>query len=84
MLIQCFPDVWFKGVYSFLDSNDLLSTMFTRTNDKIHLGPRGIAKLVTHIKSCVYTREIISLSSKHQKSRQESANVTMGSPRGKT
>ena len=89
MLRKYFPDIWFKDVYSFLDSQDLLSTKFTRANDKIHLGPRGIAKFVSHIKLCVFSREAsnkykndsnVSVweREKRRKTKQGSANV-MGS-----
>ena len=54
MLFDNFPDVWFKGIYNFLDNKGLLSIKLTRQNDEIHLSDRGIAKLVTYIKSCVF------------------------------
>ena len=57
MLFSCFPDVWYQGIYSFLDDQSLLSAKLTRTGDKIHLGPRGVAKLVSYIKACVFKRE---------------------------
>ena len=57
MLLNCFPDVWFQGMYGFLDRQNLLSTKLTRANDKIHLGSRGIAKLVSLIKNCVFLKE---------------------------
>ena len=57
MLQQYLPNTWFASVSSFLDNQGLLSTKLTRGNDTIHLGPRGIAKFVSHIKYCVFTRE---------------------------
>ena len=57
MLLSNFPDIWFQGIYSFIDNKGLLSSRLVRLNDKIHLGPRGIAKLVTYMKVCVFRRE---------------------------
>ena len=57
MLEHCFTDVWYQGIYSFLDPHGQLSQRLCRPNDKIHLGPRGIAKLVTYMKTCVFLRE---------------------------
>ncbi len=57
MLHECLPEVWFPSLHHFLDENSLLSVGLTRANDSIHLGSRGIAKLVTTIKQCVYRRE---------------------------
>ena len=59
MIDNCFPDIWFKGIYGFLDNNNLLSVRFTRENDMIHLGSRGLAKLVSHMKNCVFLKEKI-------------------------
>ena len=63
MLHSCFPDVWFQGIYSFVDMHGLLSPRLCRPNDKIHLGSRGIAKLVTYIKTCVFRREKVDIFS---------------------
>ncbi len=57
MLHNCFPDVWYQGIYSFLDMQDQLSLKLCVPNDGIHLGVRGIAKLVTYMKTCVFRRE---------------------------
>ena len=57
MLKQFFPDMWFASVYSFVDNQGLLASRLTRNGDSIHLGPRGIAKFVSHLKYCVFTRE---------------------------
>ena len=57
MLFTNFPDIWFQGIYNFVDAEGLLSHRLTRTNDKIHLSPRGVAKLVTYIKTWVFKRE---------------------------
>ena len=57
LLDSCFPDVWFQGIYSFLDMHGQLSLRLCRSNDKIHLGAKGIAKLVTYIKISVFRRE---------------------------
>ena len=59
MIDNCFPDIWFKGIYGFLDNNNLLSVKFTRGNDMIHLGSRGLAKFVSHMKNCVFLKEKI-------------------------
>ncbi len=70
MLHSCFPNIWYQGIYSFLDDNGLLSIKLARQGDKIHLGSRGIARLDTYIKTCVFRRGKYSTSS-HVK--QESA-----------
>ena len=57
MLFLNFPDVWFQGIYSFVDSKGLLSNKLTRPNDNVHLSAKGIAKLVTYMKICVFNRE---------------------------
>ena len=57
MLHNCFPEVWFQGIYSSLDMHGQLSLRLCRPNDKIHLSTRGICKLVTYIKTCVFRRE---------------------------
>ena len=74
MLFDNFPDVWFEGIYNFLDNKGLLSIKLTRQNDEIHLNDRGIAKLVTYMKSCVFWREkseSSKLDSLYQESTQE-------------
>ena len=73
MLYTHFPDIWFEGIYSFVDRQGMLDARLVRPNDKIHLGDRGIARLVRYIKVCVYTREkyekhVISKSHKDQES----------------
>ena len=57
MLYNYFPDIWFEGIYSFVDRQGLLDAKLVRPNDKIHLGVKGIARLVRYIKVCVYSRE---------------------------
>ena len=57
MLSLNFPGIWFQGIYSFVDNNGLLSSRLVRQNDKVHLGPKGIAKLMTYMKTCVFRRE---------------------------
>ena len=57
MLHFNFPDIWFQGIYSFVDSKGLLSNKLVRPNDNIHLGAKGIAKLVSYMKICVFNRE---------------------------
>ena len=62
-----------EGIYSFVDRQGMLDARLVRPNDKIHLGDRGIARLVRYIKVCVYTREkyekhFISKSQKDQES----------------
>ena len=75
MLFANFPDIWFEGIYSFVDIQGLLATRLTRQNDKIHLSPSGIAKLVTYIKVCVFKREKYDARISNQKSAQK-----VGSP----
>ena len=57
MLELNFPDIWFQGIYSFVDNKGLIHARLTRENDQIHLSSLGIAKLVTYMKICVFTRE---------------------------
>ncbi len=57
MLVSCFHDIWYEGIYNFLDAHNMLSSTLTRSNDKIHLGPKGIARFVTYMKRCVFRRE---------------------------
>jgi hypothetical protein len=57
MLSHCFTDVFFLGVYSFLDSNNLLSFRLTRENDDIHLNDEGIAQFVRLIKVWIFECE---------------------------
>jgi hypothetical protein len=40
MLHNCFPEIWFQGLYSFLDMHGQLSSRLCRPNDKIHLNTR--------------------------------------------
>ena len=75
MLLMCFPDVWFEGVSSFLDSDGLLSSKMTRGSDKIHLGPRGIAKFVSHVKRCIFQREVKSRSMNVRSYLSDSASI---------
>jgi len=57
MLLSRFPDIWYEGIYGFLDNQNKLSLRLTRLNDDIHLGAGGLSKLVKYIKTCVYSRE---------------------------
>ena len=57
MLLSLFPDIWYEGIYGFLDNQNKLSLRLTRPNDDIHLGTGGISKLVRYIKTCVFSRE---------------------------
>ena len=57
MLSFSFRDIYFPGVYSFLDSKNLLSTRLTRENDDIHLGKRGIAQFVRLLKLWIFECE---------------------------
>ena len=79
MLFDNFPDVWFEGIYNFLDNKGFLSIKLTRQNDEIHLNDRGIAKLVTYIKSCVFWREK-SESSIYQDGSYQGSTQEVGSP----
>ena len=78
MLFDNFPDVWFEGIYNFLDNKGLLSIKLTRQNDEIHLNDRGIAKLVTYMKSCVFWRE--KSKSSDQDSFYQESTQEVGSP----
>ena len=78
MLFDNFPDVWFEGIYNFLDNKGLLSIKLTRQNDEIHLNDRGIAKLVTYMKSCVFWRE--KSESSDQDSFYQESTQEVGSP----
>ncbi len=79
MLSECFPGIWFKGMYGFLDHQNLLSVKLARANDNIHLGSKGIAKLVTLIKICVFKREKQDSSMLAHPATQESTQM-VGSP----
>ena len=52
-----FGNVFFPGVYSFLDSKGLLSARLTRNNDDIHLGDKGLAQFVRLIKLWIFECE---------------------------
>ena len=52
-----FGNVYFPGVYSFLDSKGLLSARLTRNNDDIHLGDKGLAQFVRLIKLWIFECE---------------------------
>ena len=54
---MCFKDVFFPGVYSFLDSKGLLSSRLTRENDDIHLSEKGLAQFVRIIKLWIFECE---------------------------
>ena len=54
MLAKVFPSISFNGVYGFLDNHGLLNSRLTRSNDKIHLGPRGISLYVSQMKRHVF------------------------------
>ena len=75
MLAKQFYDIWFKGLYEFLDRQNMLDIKLTRNGDSIHLGPKGLAKYVSIIKRCVFQREKIE-----QYAKQGSTNVKVGSP----
>jgi hypothetical protein len=76
MLNKCFPDVCFRSVSAFLDNQGLLNEKLTRRNDKIHLGPKGVARYVSLMKLCVFQR---TKSRQYAKFTQGSVQ-TMGSP----
>ena len=57
MLSQCFSNVNFPGLYSFLDHKGLLSIKLTRENDDIHLGAKGIAQFVRLMKLWIFECE---------------------------
>ena len=82
MLFSCFNDIWFQGIYSFLDEQGMLSLKVARPNDKIHLGSRGIAKLVTYMKSCVFKREKMDSPklAKHNMYMSQGSTQMVGSP----
>ncbi len=74
MLVSYFPDIWYEGIYNFLDGHNMLCSTLVRANDKIHLGPRGVAKFVTYMKRCVFRREKHDIYC-NQGSTQESAKT---------
>ena len=80
MLMVNFPEVWFEGIYSFLDHQDMLSAKLTRENDKIHLNGKGIAKLVTYMKMCVFNREKFESSNYLSTSIYQGSTHQVGSP----
>ena len=80
MLMVNFPDIWFEGIYSFLDHQDMLSAKLTRENDKIHLNEKGIAKLVTYMKVCVFNREKYESSNFMSTSLNQGSAHQVGSP----
>ena len=79
MLHMNFPDVRYQGIYSFLDNQGLLSSKFVRPNDTIHLGSKGIAKLVSYMKVCIFNREKYDEHYVHPKQMQKSTQK-VGSP----
>ena len=76
MLAKQFPDIWFKGLYEFLDRQNLLDVNLARNGDSIHLGPKGLAKYVSILKRCIFQREKIEQYS----SKQGSTYAKVGSP----
>ena len=76
MLAKQFPDIWFKGLYEFLDRQNLLDINLARNGDSIHLGPKGLAKYVGILKRCIFQREKIEQYS----SKQGSTYAKVGSP----
>ena len=58
MLYHCYPDIWFPGVHSFLDKQNLLSLKLCRDKDEIHLGDKGIAQFVRCMKLWIFEREV--------------------------
>ena len=83
MLYSNFPDIWFEGIYSFVDRQGMLSDKLRRPNDDIHLGPRGIAKLVTYLKICIYKREQFEKYMKSHKNYKQESTQEVG-PSGLT
>ena len=55
--VMCFKNVFFPGVYSFLDPKGLLSARLTRDNDDIHLSEKGLAQFVRLIKLWIFECE---------------------------
>ena len=76
MSTEYFSDVWFQSVCSFSDNQELLSTRLTRGSEEIHLGPRGIAKFVSYMKSCILSREVSKFCD-----RKGSVNRSVNKPR---
>ncbi len=58
--MHSFPDAGFPSVHDFLDSKDMLSIKYSRDNDPIHLGGKGVAKFVSIMKCRVYERECMN------------------------
>ena len=88
MLSHCFRDVFFPGVYSFLDSKNLLSFRLTRKNDDIHLGEKGIAQFVRLLKLWIFECEArerrLSRNSERRLSRNSSRVPQKADPAGST
>ena len=79
MLASCFADIWYPGVWQFLDSKHLLSPRLTRDRDDIHLNVKGIALLVRKIKLWIFEREVIERRSSVSESRGQSQHREVGS-----
>ena len=58
----------------------MLSAKLTRENDKIHLNVKGIAKLVTYMKMCVFNREEYESSNFMSTSLNHGSAHQVGSP----
>lgn len=76
MLAKQFHDIWFKGLYEFLDRQNLLDINLTRNGDSIHLGPKGIARYVSILKRCIFHREKIEQYSSKQGSTHDKVGST--------
>ena len=48
---------WMPPVTIFLDKNGLLNSRFTRDNDTIHLGSRGLSVFIRIIKNSIFARD---------------------------
>ena len=57
MLTRYYSDIWFPGLYGFLDRKSLLAEDLTRDGDSIHLGAKGTARYVGFMKYWVFQRE---------------------------
>lgn len=72
MLDSYFPDVWFEGMYHFLDRQGLLDAKLTRSGDDIHLGRKGIGLYVSLMKKCVFRNLKLK---QYSRTAQDSAQV---------
>ena len=79
MLAHCFRDIWYPGVWQFVDNNGLLSIKLTRGGDDIHLNEKGIALLVRKLKLWIFEREVCERRDSARRSNGQSQHGRAGS-----